>query len=153
MVRRIRDTGNTPLWCLLLLIGGLGILPLFIMCFLKSNESEEKKNEAILNMADALIDTQYTSGGATCSDYGSTLGDDYVCKANCGHNHLSPDNRIDASTCALPENTWFIEGQYHGQYFYEDYPRYQPEFEEKLRATFACLAKQGRKSVFYEELI
>lgn len=44
MVRRIRDTGNTPLWCLLLLIGGLGILPLFIMCFLKSNESEEKKN-------------------------------------------------------------------------------------------------------------
>ena len=42
MVRRIRDTGNSPLWCLLLLIGELGILPLFIMCFLKSREDEKK---------------------------------------------------------------------------------------------------------------
>ena len=40
--RRIKDTCNTPLWCLLLLIGGLGIFPLFIMCFLKSYTGEKK---------------------------------------------------------------------------------------------------------------
>ncbi len=41
----------------------------------------------------------------------------------------------------------------HEQYFYPDYRSYQPEFEEKLRATFACLEKQGRESCFFEELI
>ena len=30
---------------------------------------------------------------------------------------------IDASTAYLPENTWYIESQYHGQYFYEEYTR------------------------------
>ena len=30
---------------------------------------------------------------------------------------------IDASSAYLPENTWFVEGQYHGQYFYEEYTR------------------------------
>ena len=41
----------------------------------------------------------------------------------------------------------------HEQYFYKDYLLYQPDFEEKLRATFSCLTGQGRKSCFYEELI
>ena len=40
VVRRVRDTGNSPLWCLLLLLGSIGILPLFILCFLKSREDE-----------------------------------------------------------------------------------------------------------------
>ncbi len=67
-------------------------------------------------MADALIDTKYTSGGATCSDYGSTLGDNYVQAVNDGHNHISPDNMIDASTCLLPEKTWFVKGMLHTWY-------------------------------------
>ena len=41
----------------------------------------------------------------------------------------------------------------HEQYFYEDYKRYQPDFEEKLRATFAFLSEHGYKSEFYENLI
>ena len=41
----------------------------------------------------------------------------------------------------------------HEQYFYEDYPRYQPEFEEKLRSTFAFLCNNGYQSGFYESLI
>ena len=41
----------------------------------------------------------------------------------------------------------------HEQYFYEDYPRYQPEFEEKLRATFAYLCENDYHSTFYESLI
>lgn len=67
-------------------------------------------------MADALIDTRYTSGGATCSDYGKTLGDGYVQAVNDGHNHISPDGMIDASTCLLPEKTWFVKGMLHTWY-------------------------------------
>ncbi len=41
----------------------------------------------------------------------------------------------------------------HEQYFYEDYERYQPDFEEKLYKTFEALVAQGRKSVFFEDTI
>ena len=41
----------------------------------------------------------------------------------------------------------------HEQYFYEDYERYQPDFEEKLYKTFAALTAEGRDSKFFEELI
>ena len=39
------------------------------------------------------------------------------------HYHVSPSMEMDASTAYLPENTWFVEGHYHGQYFYEEYTR------------------------------
>ena len=41
----------------------------------------------------------------------------------------------------------------HEQYFYPDYPAYQPEFEEKLAATFGYLTQQGYKSVFFEQML
>ncbi len=41
----------------------------------------------------------------------------------------------------------------HEQYFYEDYARYQPDFEEKLRSTFSFLSGEGYQSRFYEDLI
>ena len=67
-------------------------------------------------MSDALIDTRYTSGGATCSDFGKTLGDNYVQAVNDGHDHVSPDKMVDASTCLLPEKTWFVKGMLHTWY-------------------------------------
>lgn len=66
--------------------------------------------------SDFLVDTQYTSIGATCAPIGKTLGKDYVQKVDDGHNHISPDGQIDASTCALPENTWFVRGMIHTWY-------------------------------------
>lgn len=41
----------------------------------------------------------------------------------------------------------------HEQYFYPDYKRYQPNFEQKLDATFDMLTKNGYKSVFFEDII
>lgn len=41
----------------------------------------------------------------------------------------------------------------HEQYFYRDYRNYQPDFEDKLRATFVFLTKQGYCSSFFEEQI
>ena len=41
----------------------------------------------------------------------------------------------------------------HEQYFYQDYHHYQPDFEEKLRATFSFLRDNGYQSSFFEGLI
>jgi hypothetical protein len=66
--------------------------------------------------ADGVVETVYASFGATVSKLGETLGGKYKQKnTSCGHNHVSPDNEIDASTTALPEYTWFIKGAVHGE--------------------------------------
>ncbi|MBO5420632.1 MAG: hypothetical protein J6A67_01655 [Clostridia bacterium] len=72
--------------------------------------------EQSTNQSDFLIDTKHTSLGATCAPYGETLGDGYVQKIDDGHNHVSPDNVIDASTCAFPEITWFVKDMMHTWY-------------------------------------
>ena len=41
----------------------------------------------------------------------------------------------------------------HEQYFYEDYIRYQPDFEEKLVLVFSLLREQGYQSCFFEEQV
>ena len=46
-----------------------------------------------------------------------------------------------------------IKVMIHEQYFYEDYRRYQPEFEEKLQSTFCFLCENGYQSTFFESLI
>ncbi len=65
--------------------------------------------------------------GALCAPEGKRFADGYTgIKTACNnpaHNHISPSMQIDASSAYLPENTWFIEGQYHGQYYYEEYTR------------------------------
>lgn len=46
-----------------------------------------------------------------------------------------------------------IKVMIHEQYFYEDYSAYQPEFEEKLTATFSFFKNNGYQSEFFEDLI
>lgn len=70
--------------------------------------------ESLNNNSDATVDTKYASAGATVAPLNETLGEDYVqACTDCGHNHLSPDGVIDASTCILPEHTWFIKDMLH----------------------------------------
>ncbi len=65
---------------------------------------------------DFLIDVSYASGGATSSKLGETLPDGYVQAKADGHNHLSKDRQLDASTCMFPEQTWFIRDMAHVDY-------------------------------------
>lgn len=69
--------------------------------------------ESITSDSDGTVDTKYASAGATVAERGTTLGEGYVQRVQDGHNHISPDGRIDASTCILPEYTWFIKGMLH----------------------------------------
>ena len=66
---------------------------------------------------DCLIETHNASFGATVAPYGQTLPADYapqnpVC-ADPAHDHISDDRIVDASTCAFPEQTWFIKHMKH----------------------------------------
>ena len=63
--------------------------------------------------SDSVIDTKFTSYGATCAPLNGTLGDGYVQQKYRDINYISPDNIIDASTCWYPENTWFIRDMAH----------------------------------------
>ena len=65
------------------------------------------------NSTDAVVDAKYSSFGATFADLDSTLGDNYVQAVNDGHNHISPDKKVDASTCRYPEQTWFVRDFVH----------------------------------------
>lgn len=68
---------------------------------------------AYKNTSDGTVDTKYASVGAVTADIRDTLPEGYTQKVNDGHNHISPDFTIDASTCALPEQTWFIKDMLH----------------------------------------
>jgi len=69
--------------------------------------------------ADGVIQLSSTAMGVHSAVVGETLGDDYVqqnTSANCSdstHNHISPDNVVDASTGLLPDTTFYFDAQNH----------------------------------------
>lgn len=68
---------------------------------------------AYMNTSDGTVDTKYASVGAVTADIRSTFEEGYTQKIDDGHSHISPDFCVDASTCALPEQTWFIKDMLH----------------------------------------
>lgn len=107
-------------------------------------------------LTDGLVFIELSSFGATCANYGETLGESYTQAKYQENNLISPDRLIDASTCLFPFNTWFIKGLDHSQknedyhkvlaavahgdldiYSDETYPQYltvSPEDEERIIA-------------------
>ena len=92
------------------------------------------RNKGSSETSDGIVDTKYSSFGATCA----YLNDNWVGKylieqrIDDGHKHTNEETddvhriSVDASTCVLPENTWLIKGlkndylhgnQYDAYYF------------------------------------
>lgn len=67
--------------------------------------------------SDMIVHSESESLGAKIAAPGETLGDGYrQAGLNCqnpAHNHLSPDNKVDASCGALPDTTWYWSGMEH----------------------------------------
>lgn len=68
--------------------------------------------------ADGVIHLDSTSMGATSAPVNERLPDGYVqqdtyCSNPGGHNHISPDGAVDASTGLLPETTFYFNKQAH----------------------------------------
>lgn len=73
--------------------------------------------------SDGIITTN-GSTGAICAPYGTRFADGYVQKNSCGgKNKISPNMEIDASTAYLPDNTWFVDGLFHGMTYKDNYTR------------------------------
>ncbi len=62
--------------------------------------------------SDGTVDTKYASLGAACGNVKEPLDNSYLNTLN-NKEHLSPDNMIDASTCAIPDCTWFVRDWLH----------------------------------------
>lgn len=62
------------------------------------------------NQTDILIDTKYASAGATTSAVGKKL--------SATGKYVSADKQINAKTCILPDNTWFIKNMQHMAFEY-----------------------------------
>ena len=66
-------------------------------------------------LGDGFVALKDASFGATVSMNNQTLPADYKqAKFADEKNYMSPDWCIDASTCTLPDNTWFIKNLWHG---------------------------------------
>ncbi len=65
-------------------------------------------------MGDGFVELTKASFGCTTSMFGETLGEGYKQAKLNEYNLLSVDGCIDASTCFIPLNTWFISGMNHG---------------------------------------
>lgn len=65
------------------------------------------------NNTDYLIDVKYASAGATAAKIGKKLTG-----KNAKGKYVSKDKAINAKTCALPDNTWFIKNLLHVNFRY-----------------------------------
>ena len=78
--------------------------------------------------SDSLAETYRTSFDATTSEYGSVLSQSYIKKmSEEDKKFLSPDLKVDASTCLFPEKTWFIKNCAHADF---------PDTVDALMETF-----------------
>ena len=65
--------------------------------------------------SDGAVNVSVASFGAIASMRDEYLPEDYQQADHLYRDFISPDRCIDASTCALPFNTWFIDGLGHSQ--------------------------------------
>ena len=89
-----------------------------------------------LLLGDFVSSTKQLSYGATCADHGKVLTQSYIDSLK-DTTYLSPDNKIDASTCLFPNNTWFMKNSLHD--FFPD---------DGNRLIAALINSQGKMTVF-----
>ena len=72
-------------------------------------------SEQALEESDLYLAVRLSSHGAIAANYGETLSDKYIRgRIEAGYDkYISPDRKIDASVCALPDTTWFIKDISH----------------------------------------
>lgn len=73
-------------------------------------------------LGDEYVSAARSSFGATTSTVYDTLSEKYI-KAQTEkglERYISPDKKVDASTCLFPDYTWFFKGVPHGYYTREE---------------------------------
>jgi pimeloyl-ACP methyl ester carboxylesterase len=77
-------------------------------------------SEASKELGDFMASTNQLSYGAICADHGKVLEQSYIdSMSEEALKYLSPDKKIDASTCLFPDNTWFMKNNLHDDFPYD----------------------------------
>ncbi|MEE1320774.1 MAG: hypothetical protein UHM85_04465 [Acutalibacteraceae bacterium] len=85
-----------------------------VMIVSKYNFANFPLSDNALLQSDSVASTTASSYGAYTSNFGETLSKSYLdSMSEADKKYLSKDNMIDASTCLLPEKTWFVKNLYH----------------------------------------
>lgn len=88
-----------------------------IMIISKYNYANFPLSADALLQSDGTCSTASSSFGAVTSNFGETLTNKYIGSiAEEDLKYLSADKMINASTCALPETTWFVKNLEHGDF-------------------------------------
>lgn len=90
-------------------------------------------------LGDFVAETADISFGATCADHNKTLSQSYLDSLE-DKRFVSPDKKVDASTCLYPEKTWFLKNLFHTDF---------PEAGNLLLA--AIIDSKGELTVFDDE--
>ena len=71
---------------------------------------------------DVWATTRRTSLGATTAKIGTRLDPSYLADREAAGfgKYLSPDGIVDASTCCFPDNTWFLKGLAHDDWWEDE---------------------------------
>ena len=79
---------------------------------------------------DCTVDLMSSSFGATAAGVFDTLSDEYIAeRIALGYgDYISPDKKVDASTCLFPDTTWIMKNKHHdmlqGYYIVERFCQY-----------------------------
>ena len=71
--------------------------------------------EGATGQSDADTSLYRQSFRAESAPYGEVLSDEYINKM-LDKKYLSPDRKVDASTCLLPETSWFFKNLHHNEF-------------------------------------
>lgn len=79
-------------------------------------------SESATVIADSFVSTHSSSFGATTGTIYEPLSDEYIAAQTAKGlgKYISPDKQIDASTCLLPDYTWFVKGVKHSEWTYAE---------------------------------
>lgn len=69
-------------------------------------------------LSDQYVSVKRAGFNATTANIYDTLSDDYIAQQTEKglERYISPDKKIDASTCLYPDSTWFVKNSSHSQY-------------------------------------
>lgn len=85
--------------------------------FAKYNLPEFPVYEGATVQSDADTSVYRQSFGATCADYDEVLSEEYLSSVSPENmKYISPDKKIDASTCMYPDTTWFVKDLHHNYF-------------------------------------
>ncbi len=83
--------------------------------FVKYNFPDYPIYTGATNEGDGTTSAVRQGFGGTYAEYGNVLSADYLAGLK-DDRYVAPDNKVDASTCLFPENTWFIKNLHHDKF-------------------------------------